>query len=117
MEKYLLFLKIQKALEKNPLIELRALTYMDLVSLDLSDDEKRNLGPYHIGMVKKLIQDAERIAEEETDEANLQGLIGQLEGSGRQWLKNRFPTSEFDNGQEVGKRFIRIWLDGKPEAG
>tara|TARA_Y100000310_G_scaffold74383_1_gene70601 strand:+ start:1802 stop:2131 length:330 start_codon:yes stop_codon:yes gene_type:complete len=32
------------------------------------------------------------------------------------WLDNNFPDWEGEKGREGDKRFVKIWLDGKPEV-
>ena len=41
----------------------------------------------------------------------------QLVGGGSVWLTNNYPAVEFEKGRQDGKRFVTIWLDGKPQRG
>ena len=34
----------------------------------------------------------------------------------RNAIISQFPNAEFDKGTVRGKKFVRIWIDGKPEA-
>ena len=53
---------------------------------------------------------------DEAEEIELSGLKNQLIGGNRQWLLNHFPNAEIDRGKESEKKYIKIWLDGKPEV-
>jgi hypothetical protein len=53
---------------------------------------------------------------DEADDADMKDLREQLIGGSRQWLGNHFPNAEFERGQENGKKYIKIWLAGKPEV-
>ena len=74
-----------------------------LINMDFSDYSK------FIALKKALVETLQN----RDDEANLQGVKDQLVGYNRVWLTNRFPNVEFDRGFENGKKFIRIWLEGK----
>ena len=45
------------------------------------------------------------------DEINLQSLRSQIWS----WLQTHFPNFALSRGKKAGKKYITIWLDGKPD--
>ena len=74
-----------------------------LINFDFSDYSK------FIALKKALVE----ALQSRDDEAILQEVKNQLLGDNRAWLADRFPKAEFDRSSENGKKFIRIWLEGK----
>ena len=43
-------------------------------------------------------------------------MLGVVKSQLEPWLVEEYPDAEFERGKENDKRFIKIWLDGKPEV-
>ena len=66
--------------------------------------------------VKILLPAMKRVLINELRERDEDMIMQNLKSQALTWLNNNFPDSEMSRGKESGKRYVTIWLDGKPEG-
>lgn len=78
----------------------------------VGDDDNypaKKFAKYLRSIKKLLLKDKQELM----DKAELTVLKNQF----KTWLENNFSNYKIEKGRELGKRFVTIWLDGKPEVG
>ena len=111
MQKNALYLQLKQiATENNYTIEhIQSLT-ADRIK------ELLELGGVYDGFVANLKDALLKEWQNKYDQTFLQNLKSQLIDGSRVWLQNNFPKAEFEMGAQNGKRFVRIWLNGRPST-
>ena len=102
-----LYLQFRQAAESYIIDQVKAATKTQaetIVGVSISDE-------FFVNMKTLLIREKEA----ESFAVKFDELKAQLTGGGRVWLQTNFPDVEFEKGKIEDKRFVTIWLDGKPD--
>ena len=107
MENNAIYQRLKGVVGNYSIEELRAVTYQQ--TRELLDEH------FTLGFWKNMKRAAMYYLTDKSDVATKNTLRDKLVGDKDVWLQNNFPNAVFEHGRELDKRFVKVWLDGKPE--